>query len=58
MKPETEYANYEDFDLDGPAHKESDERIKDAIANGLLVAIGLPVLGSSQTEQEKPHEQT
>lgn len=41
---ETEYARYEDFDLDGPAHKEADERFREELADALLKAMGLPGL--------------
>lgn len=58
MKQETEYADYSDFDLDGPAHRQADERFKDALADGLLKAMGLPGLACSQYEQspKMPHE--
>lgn len=49
--------DYSAFDLDGPAHKANNNRIRDALADGLLKAMGLPALGSSQTEQKIPHEQ-
>jgi hypothetical protein len=59
--------DYSDFDLNGPAHKAEDERIKDALVDGLLKAMGYNALSGwpdaplhvcSQYEQEKPHAQT
>lgn len=39
MEDYTDYARYEDFDLDGEAHKKADEEIRQVMADYLLKII-------------------